>query len=56
MNDLIAGHLCNSPGRILIVQLGLGLALETGIGMLDADHGGHSVPDIGAGKILVLFL
>ena len=56
MNDLFTGNLRYCLGRVLVVQLGLGLSLETGVGMFDRYDCRHSVPDVRAGKIAVLFL
>ena len=43
-DDLVSRHFGRGLGGILVVQLGLGLAFETGCGVLDGDHGGHAVP------------
>ncbi len=53
---LVRCHLGNRLGGIRIVQLGLGLTLETGIRVLDRNDGRHAVSHIGAGIIDVLFL
>ena len=55
-DDLFAGHLGHGLGGILVVQFRLGLAFETGIRVLDGYHCRHSVPDIGTGKVCILFL
>ena len=56
VNDLISRHLAHCLGRVLVVQLGLGLSLEPGIRVLDGDDRRHSVSDIGSREIGVLFL
>ena len=48
--------LADRLGRILVVQLGLGLSLKAGIRMLDGDDGSHAVADVRSGKVGVLLL
>ena len=56
MNDLISRDLTDSLGGILVIQFSLGLSLKPGIRMLDGNDSRHSVSDISAGKICILFL
>ena len=55
-DDFIAGHFANRLRRVRVVQLGLRLPLKPGIRMFDRDNRSHSVPDIRAGEICILFL
>ena len=49
--QLFPCHFTGGSGRILVVQLGLGLALKTGCRMFDGDNGCHTISDICSCKV-----
>ncbi len=51
--QLIRHHLIYQSADIGIAELGLGLALELGIGELDGDDGGDALPAVLAGNLVI---
>ena len=56
VHDLLTRHLGNRLGGVLVVELGLGLSLKPGSGMLDGNNRCHAVADIRPGEVCVLVL
>ena len=56
VNDLIPCDLADCLGGVLIIQLRLGLPLESGVRMLYGNDSRHAVADVCPGKIGILFL